>query len=234
MKLGEWLLSSSCNHINEKIYKCLVDLDRDCVLEYVEAALSKGYSATEIMLGPMKDAMEEIGKLYEESEYFVAELIEAADIFKTVMSRLRDLLRKEAAELGSTRRKLRIVIGTVKGDIHDIGKTIVAVMLQASGHEVIDLGIDVDAAKFVKAVIDYNAQVLGMSALLTSTARYMKTVIDELKRKGLRDAVFVIVGGAAVTPEFTKEIGADAWAKDAIEAVKIINELAEGKYYIRK
>jgi len=211
-----------------KIQECLVDLDKDCVLRYVEEALDKGFTATEIVLGPMSSAMEEIGKLYEEGEYFIAELIEAADIFKKVMEKLGRLLHKEASQLSGRRRCLKVVIGTVKGDIHDIGKTLVAVMLQAAGHEVIDLGVDVDSSKFIEAIVKYGAEVIGMSALLTSTAKYMKEVLEKLEKEDLRDRVFVIIGGAATTPEFAKEIGADAWARDAVEAVKIVNKLAEG------
>ncbi|MCD6278776.1 MAG: corrinoid protein [Desulfurococcales archaeon] len=213
----------------KKIRDCLIDLDEDCVVRFVKEALSSRLSATEIVLGPMSAAMEEIGRLYEEGEYFIAELIEAADIFKKVMGLLRERLREEASQLRGKRRCLKVVIGTVKGDIHDIGKTLVAVMLQAAGHEVIDLGVDVDAGKFIDAVVKYGAEVLGMSALLTSTAKYMKEVLNELEKRGLRSKVFVIIGGAATTPEFAEEIGADAWAKNAVEAVKILNELAEGR-----
>ena len=216
----------ACSNIMREIRDCLVDLERECVIEYVKQALSARCSATEVVLGPMSEAMNEIGRLYEEGEYFIAELIDAADIFKEVMNILKPELEKEALELGSRPRRLKIVLGTVKGDVHDIGKTLVAVMLQAAGHEVVDLGVDVDSGKFIAAVEKYRADVLGMSALLTSTAAYMKEVINELERRGLRDKVYVIVGGAAVTPEFAKEIGADAWAKDAVEAVKIVNSIA--------
>jgi 5-methyltetrahydrofolate--homocysteine methyltransferase len=117
------------------------------------------------------------------------------------------------------------VIGTVKGDVHDIGKTLVAIMLQAAGHEVIDLGVDVPAEKFVEAVEKYHPDIVGMSALLTTTARYMKTVIDELERRGLRRSLKILIGGAATTSEFAREIGADGWAPNAIEAVKLVDSL---------
>ncbi len=211
----------------ERIRSCLVDLNRECVLENVEKALNEGYSATKIILGPMSDAMKEIGRLYEEGEYFIAELIEAADIFKDVMKKLDKLLYEEASKKKTSLKRLKIVIGTVKGDVHDIGKTLVSVMLQAAGHEVIDLGVDVDADKFINALREYKADILAMSALLTSTARYMRVVIEKLKEVGLRDKVFVLIGGAATTEEYAKEIGADGWAKDAIEAVNIVNEIAK-------
>ncbi len=215
--------------IFKKIYNCLIDLDRKCVLETIDEALKKNISATEIVLGPMSKAMTEIGRLYEEGEYFIAELIEAADIFKEAMKKLEPLLKEEAEKYGETRRRLKIVIGTVKGDIHDIGKSLVAVMLSAAGHEVIDLGVDVDAEKFIEAVEKYNPDIVAMSALLTTTAEYMKTVISELEKKGLRDKVIVMIGGAATSREFAEKIGADAWTSNAIEAVKYVNSVAEMK-----
>ncbi len=210
-----------------KLKECLVDLDRDCVLEIVDELLKNGVSATEIVLGPLSSGMEEIGRLYEEGEYFIAELVEAAEIFKEAMKKLEPLLREEASRMGSARRRLRIVLGTVKGDVHDIGKTLVAVMLQAAGHEVIDLGVDVDAEKFAEAVVKYKPHILGMSALLTTTSRYMKRVIEELEKRGLRGRIIVLVGGAATSREFAEKIGADGWAPNAVEAVKLVNEIAE-------
>lgn len=214
--------------VMEKIKECLIDLDRDCVLESVEKALELGVNATNIVLGPMSEAMNEIGKLYEEGEYFIAELIEAADIFKDVMERLDMLLKEEAGKF-SVKKRLKIVLGTVKGDVHDIGKTLVRVMLQAAGHEVIDLGVDVSAEKFLNAIKKHKPDVLGMSALLTTTMMYMREVIKKIVEEGLRDKIFIIIGGAPTSREFAEEIGADAWAKNAIEAVKIINSYAEEK-----
>ncbi len=216
------------SEVIKKIRECLVNLDGDCVLEAVEEALRLGVSATDIVLGPMSEAMNEIGRLYEEGEYFIAELIEAAEIFKDVMKKL-DRLLKEEARKASAKKRLKVILGTVKGDVHDIGKTLVKVMLQAAGHEVIDLGVDVSAEKFLDAIKKYNPDVLGMSALLTTTMRYMEEVIRELEKEGIRDKIFVIIGGAPTSREFAERIGADAWAKNAIEAVKIVNSYAEKK-----
>ena len=212
------------DEIYARIRSCLVELDRDCVLEEIDNALKNGSKAIDIVLGPLSTGMMEIGHLYEEGEYFIAELIEAADIFKEAMKKLNPLLEKEVSGYRVENRH-RIVIGTVKGDIHDIGKTIIAIMLQAAGHEVHDLGVDVDVEKFIKAIIEYDADILCMSALLTSTAKYMETVIKELERRGLRNKVYVLVGGAAVTPEYAREIGADGYGRDAIETIKLINSL---------
>ena len=215
---------NSSSKAYDRIRKCLVDLNEECVLETIKEALERGSSATDIVLGPLSAGMMEIGHLYEEGEYFIAELIEAAEIFKKAMNMLNPLLEKEVSGYRS-RNRHRIVIGTVKGDIHDIGKTIIAIMLQAAGHEVHDLGVDVDVEKFIKAIIEYDADILCMSALLTSTAKYMETVIKELERRGLRNKVYVLVGGAAVTPEYARKIGADGYGRDAIETVKLINSL---------
>ncbi len=220
--------ASNLVSVDDRIRDCLVNLDSYCVKDSVEEALRLSESATHIILGPMSEAMNEIGKLYEEGEYFIAELIEAAQIFKDVMKRLNPLLEEEARKsaIDSTISRVRVAIGTIKGDIHDIGKSLVAVMLQAAGHEVLDLGVDVHPEQFVKAVSDWGAEVIGMSALLTTTARNMKEVIEELKKQGLRDKVFVLVGGAATDESFAKEIGADAWGRNALEAVKIVNDFA--------
>jgi len=211
----------------EVIKECLINLDGECVLENIRKALSQGIPASKIVLESMSEAMREIGKLYEEGEYFIAELIEAAEIFKDAMKMLEPKLKEEAKGVGLGRKRLRIVLGTVKGDVHDIGKTIVKVMLQAVGHEVIDLGVDVSAEKFVEAIEKYKPHVLGMSALLTTTMRYMGEVIKEIEKRGLRKKVFIIIGGAPTSEEFAKEIGADAWAKNAVEAIRILNKYAE-------
>jgi dimethylamine corrinoid protein len=219
---------ASKEELFKRLYECLVDLNRDCVLDAVKKLLELGVSATEIVLGPMSEAMEEIGRLYEEGEYFIAELMEAAEIFKAAMKILEPKIREEAKSLKGVRRA-RVVLATVKGDVHDIGKTLVGVMLQAAGHEVYDLGVDVDVNKIVEAIEKYKPDIVGLSALLTTTSRYMKTVIEELEKRGLRKKVKVIVGGAAVTPEYAKKIGADGYASNAIEAVKLVNSLVSGE-----
>lgn len=208
------------------IKQCLVDLDRECVKLHVKTALDTGISASTIVLSSMSKAMEEVGKLYETGEYFIAELLEAASIFKEVMNILRPRIVEEVSTLKYAKRA-RVVIGTVKDDIHDIGKSLVSIMLEAAGHEVIDLGVDVPVERFVEACEKYRPNILAMSALLTTTAKYMKIVVDELKKRNLRDKVKIVIGGAAVTADFAKEIGADGWAPNAVEAVKLINRLIE-------
>ncbi len=205
----------------------MVDLDRECTLEKVGEALDRGVDPRTILDEALCKAMEEIGRLFEEGDYSIAELIEASEIFKEVSRILEPHLAKYAAEAKG--KGIRIVIGTVQGDIHDIGKNLVATMLKAAGYEVIDLGVDVPPERFVEAVKKYNALVVGMSALLTTTRWAMKDVIEALKKENLRDKVVVVIGGAATNPEFAREIGADGWASNAVEAVRVVNELVDRK-----
>jgi methylmalonyl-CoA mutase cobalamin-binding domain/chain len=150
----------------------------------------------------------------------------AADVMKDGVAILDERIKAE----GRTRKSLgKIVIGTVKGDIHDIGKSVVAAVLQANGYDVVDLGIDVDKERFVKAVEEYDADCLGMSSLLTLAIQEMGTVIEKLKDEGLRDKIKVIVGGCPVTQEFADEIGADAVGFDAADAVRKMEGLLGGK-----
>ncbi|MCD6301793.1 MAG: corrinoid protein [Staphylothermus sp.] len=221
-------MSNDIEELMNRLKECLIDLDKECVLDAVKKLLERNVGATEIVFGPMSKAMEKIGRLYEEGEYFIAELMEAAEIFKEAMKILEPLIKDESAKMRG-RKRLKIIIGTVKGDIHDIGKTLVAVMLQAAGHEVIDLGVDVDSKKFIEAIMKYNPDIVAMSALLTTTARYMREVIKEIEKAGLRDKVKIIIGGAATTKEFAEEIGADGWSANAIEAVKLVNRLSAEK-----
>ena len=155
---------------------------------------------------------------------FVPEVLLAAKAMKGAMEILRPLL----TEAKDTHRQGTVVIGTVKGDIHDIGKNLVGMMLEGAGFEVINLGINVDADKFIAAIREHNADILGMSALLTTTMPYMKTVINRLIEDGLRDKVIVIVGGAPLTEAFAEDVGADRYCKDAgvaVEAAKALMQM---------
>jgi len=193
------------------------------VKKLAREALSRGASPNDVIERALRPAMEEAGRRFEKGEFFLAELVVAGDLFKEVMD---EVLLPEIKKRGEASRKLgTVIIGTVRGDLHDIGKSIVATMLRAAGFEVIDLGVDVPPEKFVEAVKKYNADIVAMSALLTTTMLEMKNVIEALKQAGLRDRVKVIVGGAAVTEEFAKEIGADGYGEDAVKAVKICKEL---------
>jgi len=172
------------------------------------------------MVDGLSKMLEEVGERYERGEFFLSELIMAGYLASEVSSLLKPhLIRAERRVPG------KVIVGTVKGDIHDIGKNIVIMMLGASGFEVIDLGVDVSAERFIEAVRNVKPDVLGMSALLTSTMNEMKVVIDSLKESGLRDKVKVVVGGRPITREFASEIGADGYSEDSVEAIKVVKEL---------
>ena len=201
----------------------LINLDIDKTLELVKKAIDQGFKPIEI-INSMAEGMRVIGDMFERGDYFISDLIVASEIFKEVMKILEPLVMKEKEVVKPIGR---VILGTVEGDIHDIGKNLVATMLRVNGFELIDLGVDVPPQKFVEAVKQYNPDIVGMSALLTSTMINMKKVIEALEKEGLRDKVKVIVGGAPITEEFAKRIGADAYGENAIVAVDICKKLVE-------
>ncbi|MFQ6081513.1 MAG: B12-binding domain-containing protein, partial [Candidatus Bathyarchaeia archaeon] len=198
----------------EKLVWSIADLHSDEAKKLVKEAIAEGTPAGLIITEGLMKGSEIIGERYEKKEYFLPELVMAGEIMKGIMEILRPRLVVE-----KTRTKGRVVIGTVHGDLHDIGKNLVTSALIGAGFEVYDLGTDVPAKKFIEKVDEVRADILAMSALLTITMPYMKAVIDELKRAGLRDKVKVIIGGRPVTEEFARAIGADAYGKDAFEAI---------------
>ena len=202
--------------IIEKIYQGVLNGERETVVDAVQKAIDTGTTAEKILKEGMMTAMAETGRLFEEGEYFVPELLIAARAMQGGMELLKPLLVAEDVEPVG-----KIVIGTVKGDLHDIGKNLVGMMLEGAGFEVTDLGSDVDAEKFVEAVKANQAHVLGMSALLTTTMTNMPTVIKALNEAGLRGQVKVLVGGAPVTQAYAEQIGADGYAPDASQAAKL-------------
>jgi 5-methyltetrahydrofolate--homocysteine methyltransferase len=185
-----------------------------------EAALAAGVAPLEIVQGTMMPAMGEVGRRFECNEYFVPELLLAARAMKAGLELIRPLLAAGGVEPVG-----RIVIGTVKGDLHDIGKNLVAAMLEGGGYEVIDLGVNVDPAKFIAAVKEKNVRIVALSALLTTTMPALKTTIDALKNAGVRDQIKVMVGGAPVTKKYAEEIGADGYSQSAAGVVAAAREL---------
>ncbi|MEM0371006.1 MAG: corrinoid protein [Ignisphaera sp.] len=213
-------------NILNKIKNSLAELDLEGTLKWIEEALNNGVNIMDIIEKGLSEGMKIVGDKYEKGEYFVADMIVASEIFNEAMNMLKPIIsesKKEIKTLG------RVVIGTVYGDIHDIGKNLVKAVLEANGFEVIDLGVDVPIEKFVEAVKVYKPNILGMSALLTSSMVHMKDIIEALKREGLRDSVKIIVGGAPVTEEFAKSIGADAYAENAFKAAEICKKLVTSK-----
>jgi len=201
----------------------LINLDMDKTLELVKKAIDQGFKPIEI-INSMAEGMRVIGERFEKGEYFISDLIVSSEIFKEAMNILEPLIMKEKEVVKPIGR---VIIGTVEGDIHDIGKNLVATMLKVNGFELIDLGVDVPPQKFVEAVKQYNPDIVGMSALLTSTMMNMRKVIEALEKEDLRNKVKIIVGGAPITEEFAKRIGADAYGENAVVSVDICKKLVE-------
>jgi len=189
------------------------------VVPKVQQALQEGVAPDVILREGLIDAMREVGRLFEEGEFFVPEMLIAARAMKAALEILKPLLVDQGVEpLG------RVVIGTVKGDLHDIGKSLVAMMMEGAGFEVMDLGVDVPSDKFIEAIRG-GANILAMSALLTTTMPNMKTTIQAIHEAGLRPQVKIMVGGAPVTQAYADEIGADGYAPDASAAARKAQEL---------
>ncbi|MEM2465568.1 MAG: corrinoid protein [Candidatus Bathyarchaeia archaeon] len=208
----------------EALKRYLVDLDFDKTIELTRELIDGGVDPLKI-IEACREALDEVGRRYESGEYFLSELIMAGDLMKEILSTV------EPKIFGGARKTLgKIVVGTVQGDLHDIGKNIFIMLAKAQGFEVIDLGIDVPADRFVEAIRSEKPQILAMSALLSVTAPYMGDVVEALKREGLRERVKVIIGGAAVSSDFGRKIGADYAAKTAVEGVDVCRRwLMEGK-----
>jgi len=185
----------------------------------VRAALDSGVSPEEILNQALIAAMDDVGQRFEAGDFFVPEMLIAARAMQAGLNLLKPHLAESGIEPAGT-----IAIGTVKGDLHDIGKNLVGMMLEGAGFEVVDLGTDVDPAKFAEAVRN-GASVVGLSALLTTTMGSMANVIEAIEDVNMRDQVKVIIGGAPVTPEYAEQIGADGYAPDASSAVRKVREL---------
>jgi len=204
----------------QKIASNLYDGDDDAVAELVREALDQGLAPPEILSGGLIAGMDEVGKDFKAGELFVPEVLIAARAMHAGMGVLRPLLAESDVPSAG-----KFVIGTVEGDLHDIGKNLVRMMIEGAGFETIDLGTDVKAEAFVEAVREHRPALVGMSALLTTTMVNMKTTIEALEEAGLRNSVKVMVGGAPVTAAFAEEIGADAYAPDAATAVEVARSL---------
>jgi 5-methyltetrahydrofolate--homocysteine methyltransferase len=206
--------------IIKEIHTNVMEGDVTSVKANVQAAIDAGIPVSDILNDGMIAAMAEVGHLFEEGECFVPEMLIAARAMQTGLALLQPHLKN--AEVVSAGK---VVVGTVKGDLHDIGKNLVAMMLEGAGFEIIDLGTDVPAEKFVEAVRNQGAQIVAMSALLTTTMPSIKNTIDALTTAGLRGQVKVMIGGAPVTQNYADQIGADGFAPDASRAVATAKEL---------
>jgi len=182
----------------------------------VQEVLDRGKTPQDVLDDGLVAGMDIVGVDFRDGILFVPEVLMAANAMKAGMEVLRPLLTETGAPRVGT-----VVVGTVKGDIHDIGKNLVAMMLEGAGFEVINLGINIDADKFLAAIEEYKPDIIGMSALLTTTMPYMKVVVDAIGEEGIRDDIYIMVGGAPVTENFAKDVGADAYGRDAAVSVEI-------------
>jgi 5-methyltetrahydrofolate--homocysteine methyltransferase len=201
------------------LYDAVVNGEIEEVAEGVTAALAAGEAPDRILNEALIPAMAEVGRLFEAQEYYVPEMLISAKAMQGGLALLKPLLAASGVQAGP-----QIAFGTVKGDLHDIGKNLVIMMLEGAGFQITDLGVDVHPDKFVQAVKD-GAELIGMSAMLTTTMPNMKVTIDVLKEAGVRDNVKVMIGGAPLTQAYAEQIGADGFARDASSAVRKAKEL---------
>jgi methylmalonyl-CoA mutase cobalamin-binding domain/chain len=204
----------------QQMHDDLYDGLGDEIVEGTEILLERGWDAQRVLNEALVEGMRIVGNDFRDGILFVPEVLLAANAMKAGMAILRPLLTETGAERVGT-----VVIATVKGDIHDIGKNLVAMMLEGAGFEVHNLGINTDVDEFLAAIDEHKPDILGMSALLTTTMPYMKVVVDTLVEKGIRDDVIVLVGGAPVTEEFGAAVGADAYCRDAAVAAETAEAL---------
>jgi corrinoid protein of di/trimethylamine methyltransferase len=207
-------------HDLEKLKEALIVGDWKTASAATQAALAGGVAPLTIVTGHLMPAMDEVGRRFECEEYFVPEMLLSARAMKASMEILRPLLTSSGAQPVG-----RVVIGTVKGDLHDIGKNLVAAMLEGGGFEVIDLGADVAPERFIEAAATRHADLVALSALLTVTMGWMKTTIDAFQAAGLREKVKIMVGGAPVTQQYADAIGADGFTDSAGSAVALARKL---------
>lgn len=203
----------------QALHAAILSGDAKAAREVTEKALAAGIDPLKLVHDFMVPAMDEVGRRFECNEYFVPELLISARAMKAALELIRPLLAARGDQPAG-----RVVIGTVKGDLHDIGKNLVAAMLEGGGFDVIDLGVNVSPDQFVKAVKEKQANIVAMSALLTTTMPSMKTTIEALKQAGVRDRVKVIIGGAPITQKYADEIGADGYSDNAPAAVNLVKQ----------
>lgn len=203
-----------------KLHDAILTGDAKTARSLTETAISEGVDPEELVTKYMIPAMDEVGRRFESNEYFVPELLISARAMKSALELIKPLLvAKGTKPIG------KVAVGTVKGDLHDIGKNLVAAMLEGGGFEVIDLGVDVAPEKFIAAISEQQVNIVAMSALLTTTMPSMKTTIEALAAAGVRDKVKIMVGGAPITQQFADQIGSDGFGDNASSAVTLARKL---------
>ena len=208
------------SELTEQMYDDLYDGLADEIAEGTQILLDRGWQAKKVLDEALVGGMNIVGEDFRDGILFVPEVLLSANAMKAGMAILQPILAETGAEPVG-----KLVIGTVKGDIHDIGKNLVGMMMEGAGFEVVDLGINTDVDTYIEALKTHQPNILGMSALLTTTMPYMKVVIDALKEQGMRDNYIVMVGGAPLNDEFSKVVGADAYCRDAATAVEVARKL---------
>jgi len=203
----------------EQLKKHIIELEVQEAVERTKHLLDEGNSPEHILKTGLVPSMDEVGDLFQKGEYFIPELLMAARAMEHCVALLKPLLVKGGIEpLG------KVILGSVKGDMHDIGKNLVGIIFESAGFEVVDLGVDVTAEKYVNAIKEHNPIAIGMSALLTSTMLEMKEILDAIKSAGLRDQIKVIIGGAPVNDDYADEIGADFYGDDPQSAKNFVQQ----------
>ena len=210
--------------ILEELKTAVVEGDSEKSIEFAQKALESNISPLDAINEGLAKGVKEVGDSFSAGEVFLVELVMAGDAMKAGMSVLLPVIRETKTEITTAGK---VMIGTVAGDIHSIGKDIVATLLEAEGFEVINVGEDVSSDDFIEKVKELKPHVLGLSSLLTATLPEQKEVIEKLKENGLREAVKVIIGGAPTTQEWADEIDADGWAGDAVDAVNLVKKLVD-------
>ena len=213
--------------IEEKMKNLVVDWDEDGLKELCSSLLKDNQTSAEYLLTIIGSIMKFIGDQFENEEIFLPDLIGSANVVKAVIDEVLDpAIRAKGGEMKTLGK---VVIGTVESDVHSIGKDLVASFLFSNGFEVFNLGVEVTAEEFINKAEEVDADIIGMSSLLTMSMDFQRQVIEELNKRGLREKYKVIVGGAPTSEEWAQQIGADAWADDAIEAVAMIKKIIENK-----
>ncbi|WP_455367661.1 corrinoid protein [[Eubacterium] cellulosolvens] len=211
-------------NILKKLAKCIVNFNIEETRKVAQEAIDNQVDPFEAVREGMAKGMEIFGQKYEEKEYFLSELLMAGQAMKAGLSILSPHLKTSKSQVIA-----KVVLGTVQGDIHDIGKSVVSTLLSSAGFEVYDLGVDVPTDQFVTTAKEVDADIIGLSALLLTTMPNMKEVIERLVTTGLRDKVTIIVGGASVTDDYAKRIGADLYAPDAVLAVEVLKKFLQNR-----
>jgi len=212
----------SNNLLLEKGKQAIIDGDQGLALQFAQDWLADGLQALEFIDKALIPGIREVGRLWEEGEFFLPELVSGAEAMKSAMGILESRLTESNSEY---RHRKTVIIGTVQGDIHDIGKSMVATMLRANGFNIIDLGSDVPPEKFLEATLRSNASLVCTSALLTTTMTGIPQLIQKFEEQGLRSSIKFMVGGAPVTRQWADEIGADGYGDSAVEAIRVAKEL---------